>query len=100
VLKPPSTTYPTEKVGTASAAKTFTLTNNLLTGALNNLVISTSGDFAVASTTCGTSLAAGGNCTINVVFTPSAMGVRSGALSVSDNSLISPQIAQLTGYGY
>jgi len=100
VLTPVSTTYPKQKVGTPSAAKAFTLTNNLPTGALNHILISTTGDFAVASTTCCTSLAAGSNCTINVVFTPSAMGVRSGTLIVSDNSLISPQTSQLTGYGY
>jgi uncharacterized repeat protein (TIGR03803 family) len=45
------------KLGTSSVPKTFTLTNNLSV-ALTGIAISTTGDFAVSSTTCGTSLGA------------------------------------------
>src|SRR5205807_2151107 len=44
-------------------------------------------------------LAAGGNCTINVTFTPTASGARTGTLSVADNAGGSPQIIMLSGNG-
>ena len=56
-LSPASATYSKRTVGTTSAAKTFTLTNNQ-TIALTSIAISTTGDFAVSTTTCAASLAA------------------------------------------
>jgi hypothetical protein len=97
-LTPPSATYTSQTVGTTSAAKAFTLTSSL-TATLNNMVIGTTGDFAVSTTTCGTSLASKGKCTINVVFKPTATGTRSGTLSVNDSAGNSPQTSQLTGTG-
>jgi len=41
----------------------------------------------------------GTSCTINVTFTPTAAGARSGALTVTDNATNSPQTASLTGTG-
>jgi len=97
-LTPTSATYASQTVGTTSAAKVFTLTSSL-TATLNNIVISPSGDFAVSTTTCGTSLASKGKCTISVVFKPTAKGTRTGTLSVSDSAGNSPQTATLTGTG-
>jgi hypothetical protein len=97
-LTPTSATYASQTVGTTSAAKAFTLTSSL-TGTLNNIAISTTGEFAVSSTTCGTSLAGKGKCTINVVFKPTAKGITTGTLSVSDSAGNSPQAATLTGTG-
>src|SRR5207253_3020646 len=57
-----------------------------------------SGDFAQTNN-CGTTVAAGANCTINVTFTPTATGTRSGALTVTDNATNSPQTASLSGTG-
>jgi len=97
-LSPASADYGTQKVGTTSAAKTFTLTNNQ-NAALSNIVISTSGDFAVSATKCSTTLAAYKSCSISVTFTPKATGTRTGQLSVSDSASNSPQKASLTGTG-
>ena len=97
-LTPASVTYAPQTVGTTSAAKTFTLTNNQAV-ALTSIAISTTGDFAVSSTTCTTSLAAKGKCTISVTFTPQAIGKRTGALSVSDSADNSPQTSSLSGTG-
>src|SRR5207302_637760 len=64
-----------------------------------------SGDFTATSTgasACPTSpatLAAGANCTINVTFTPAALGARTGTLSVADNSGVGPQTVPLSGNG-
>lgn len=97
-LTPASATYAARKVGTTSLPKIFTLTNNQ-TVALTGIAISTTGDFAVSATTCGTSLPAKGKCTISVTFTPAAKGTRTGQLSVSDSAGNSPQISSLTGTG-
>ena len=97
-LTPPSAAYGLQVVGTTSAPKAFTLTNNQ-TVAVNDIVISTSGDFAVSSRTCTTSLAAKSKCTINVTFTPTATGTRTGQLKVRDNAGNSPQTTNLTGTG-
>jgi trimeric autotransporter adhesin len=56
-------------------------------------------NFAILSKSCGASLAAGAKCTVNVTFTPSALGARSAALSVSDNACMSPQSIPLSGKG-
>ena len=45
-------------------------------------------------------LAATGTCTINVTFTPTATGARTGTLTVSDNAAGSPQSIPLTGTGW
>lgn len=97
-LTPATATYVAQTVGTTSAPKTFTLTNNQ-TVALNSIAISTTGDFAVSAKTCTTSLAAKGKCTISVTFRPTVVGTRKGTLSVSDSASNSPQASNLTGTG-
>jgi hypothetical protein len=97
-LTPSSATFPAETVGTSSPAKVFTLTNKQNV-TLDSIVISTTGDFSVSATTCTTSLAAKTNCTISVVFKPTATGTRTGKLSVADSASNSPQTSSLTGTG-
>jgi hypothetical protein len=84
--------------GNTSAAKSVTLTNweNV---ALGFSSIATTGDFAIASNTCGTGIAAGAKCTVGVTFSPTAVGARTGALTFSDNADNSPQSVSLTGTG-
>jgi hypothetical protein len=97
-LTPVSATYPKEKVGTTSKAKTFTLTNKQSV-TLTGIAVTTTGDFAVSATTCGTSLAAKGKCTISVTFTPTETGTRTGELQVNDDATNSPQTSNLSGTG-
>jgi hypothetical protein len=97
-LTPATATYAATKVGATSAAKVFTL-HNYQSVILKNILISTTGDFSVSSTTCGTQLTSSGTCTIDVVFKPTATGTRTGTVSVSDNALNSPQTSNLTGTG-
>jgi Abnormal spindle-like microcephaly-assoc'd, ASPM-SPD-2-Hydin len=97
-LTPGSATYTARTVGTTSLPKVFTLKNNQSV-ALNGVVISTTGDFNVSTTSCGASLAAKTNCTISVVFTPTAVGTRTGKLNVADDGSNSPQTSSLTGTG-
>jgi hypothetical protein len=97
-LTPSSKTYASQTVGTTSLPKTFTLKNNQSV-TLSSIVISTTGDFSVSSTTCTTSLAAKSQCSINVVFKPTQVGTRTGKLSVTDDASNSPQTSSLTGTG-
>ncbi len=97
-LTPASATYAEQKVGTSSTPKTFTLTNNQSV-ALTSIAISTTGDFAVSATTCGTSLAAKQNCSVGVTFMPTQTGTRTGQLKVSDSAHNSPQSSSLSGTG-
>ncbi|HEY6270415.1 MAG TPA: choice-of-anchor D domain-containing protein [Terriglobales bacterium] len=88
-------------VGQSSVVQTVSVTNNGIgTMAISGVSINgtNSGDFA-ESNECGSSLAAGASCTINVTFTPTAYGNRSAALSVTDGALGSPQSVVLSGFG-
>lgn len=67
-------------------ASAITLTNSGNASlAITSITISgaNASDFT-QSDTCGSSVAAGGTCTINVIFEPSAAGTRSAALSIAD----------------
>ena len=97
-LTPATAAYAATKVGSISAAKVFTLKNHQNV-ALTGVSISTTGDFSVSTTTCGTSANALGTCTIDVVFTPTQTGTLTGTLQVSDSANNSPQTSSLTGTG-
>jgi hypothetical protein len=102
-LSASSVVFGAQLVSTTSGAVAVTLTSSG-TGALSVSSISASGDFAIASTIpsggiCGGTMAAGATCTINITFTPTASGTRTGTLSVTDNASTSPQTASLTGTG-
>ena len=86
-------------VGNSSAAKTFTLANTGNTSITINSIVA-SGDFSQTGTTCGATLAVGANCNINVTFTPSTSGARTGTLVVSSNSVSNGTLTStLTGSG-
>jgi hypothetical protein len=89
-----------QTVATASAAQTVTLTNNLAT-TLNPVIVG-SGDFAAAAggiTPCTGTLAAHAKCTFSVTFTPSAVGTRASAVTVTDTANPSVETLTVTGTG-
>jgi len=94
---PTTVTFGNQSVGTSSAAQSVTLTS---TGnaALTISSITATGDFTQTNN-CATSVPAGNNCTVNVIFIPTATGTRSGSLNISDNAAGSPQTVTLTGTG-
>jgi hypothetical protein len=58
------------------------------------------GDFQIASnSSCLSSLADQATCTLNIVFTPIAIGARSGTLTVSSSAANSPITLSLSGTG-
>jgi len=100
-LSPTSVTFGSQAVGTTSAAQPVTLNNTggaMLTISSISITGTNSGDFAQTNN-CGTSVAAGATCTINVTFTPTAPGTRAGTLTIADNASGSPHTAGLTGTG-
>ncbi len=89
-------------VGTSSAAKTLTVTNNQTTALTINSITFTGahpGDYSQTNT-CGSSLAAKGKCTIAVTFTPTATGSRTASINITDSATNSPQILPLYGTGH
>jgi subtilase family serine protease len=97
-LTPATATFPSTTVGATSAAKVFTL-HNYQSTILQDLAISTTGNFSVSTTTCQSELTSNATCTISVVFTPTAVGAATGTLSVSDSAVNSPQTSNLSGTG-
>ena len=97
MLSPTSLTFAAQATGSSSAAQTVMLTNSG-SSALAISSIMASGDFAETNT-CGSSLAAAANCTISIIFTPTASGSRTGVLTITDNASGSPQSVALTGTG-
>jgi hypothetical protein len=85
-----------------SGSKTLTTTlSNMGSMALSISSITITGSTTFSQTsTCGTSVVAGGSCTITVTFRPTGIGSFSGDVSVSDNGGGSPQEVPLSGSAY
>jgi PKD repeat protein/type 1 glutamine amidotransferase len=81
VAQPTSVTFAAQNVNTSSAAQAVTV-RNTGTAAVALSGVVTGGDFTQTNT-CGSSLAAGATCTVNVTFRPTASGARSGSLTVT-----------------
>jgi hypothetical protein len=94
---PTSLTFTSQNTNTTSTAQTVTLTN-AGTASLTVSSITASANFGQTNT-CGTSVAAGGNCTIQVTFTPTTTGALTGTLTIQDNAANSPLTVGLTGTG-
>lgn len=101
-LSPSSLTFAQTPLSQKSAAQNVTLTN---TGSatLSISSIATGGGNApkefTETNTCDSSVAAGANCTISVIFSPFLYGTRTSTLTITDNATGSPQNVTLTGMG-
>ncbi|MGO9271878.1 MAG: SBBP repeat-containing protein [Terriglobia bacterium] len=99
-LIPARLTFSAQAVGTTSPVQTVALENTSQTS-ITLSTITISGDFAQTNN-CGVLpnvLNPGGSCTVNVTFTPSLGGSRTGSLTITDNATGSPQAVSLTGTG-
>jgi hypothetical protein len=94
---PSSLSFASTLTGSTSAAQTVTVSNPGSSAASVSSV-SASGPFSQTNT-CGTSIAAGGSCTVSVTFTPTAAGTASGTLSVASSAPGSPLTVALSGTG-
>ncbi len=96
VLLPQALDFSTVPVGSASPVQNVTISNTgIVTGDLG--AITATSEFVLKANTCGAVLPPKTGCTVSVVFTPSAPGVRTGTLSVSDDE--GTQTASLRGTG-
>jgi trimeric autotransporter adhesin len=97
---PTALTFASQLFGSTSAAKSVTVTNNQ-TVPISISGITTSGDFAQTSTcpSAPNTLGAGATCAISVTFTPTAVGTRTGILTITDNASVSQQTVSLSGTG-
>jgi hypothetical protein len=86
-------------VGTSSAAQNVTVLD-MGSSPLTISNATVTGDFSIQNN-CGVGpvAAAGGTCTIAVVFTPTVQGTRNGVLTINDSSAGSPHTVLLSGQG-
>jgi hypothetical protein len=96
-LHPGTLTFKAQRVGTTSTAQVVTVNNPGATP-LKVTSITITGDFAETND-CPAKLTVGKSCTINVTFSPTATGTRTGTLSIKDSALSSVQKITLTGSG-
>jgi len=98
-VTPASVAFGSVKVGDTSAVKTVVLENHQTTAINVGTAISGSG-FAISGGTCGSTLAAGKDCTVLVTFAPASLGAVTGTLSLSDSpDSASPHSIALSGTG-
>jgi VCBS repeat protein/centrosomal CEP192-like protein/ASPM-SPD-2-Hydin domain-containing protein len=96
-----SLNFGNEPVGSSSAVQNVTLSNTgTATLTISSIAIAgvNSTDYSETNT-CGSSVAAGANCSISVTFKPTATGSRTASVSFTDNAAGSPQSVSLTGTG-
>jgi len=100
-LSPTSLAFGNQPADMTSSAQTVTLSNtgNAALSITSLALTGTNASDFDQSNTCGSSLAAGTNCTIAVMFTPSVTGAEAASLSISDNASGSPQTVPLSGAG-
>jgi len=100
-LSPTSLAFGNQAVDMTSTAQTVTLSNtgNAALSITSLALTGTNASDFDESDTCGSSLAAGANCTIAVMFTPSVTGTEAASVSISDNASGSPQTVSLSGAG-
>ena len=101
-LSPSSLAFGSVPADSVSSLQTISLSN---TGnavlSITSLAIggSNSSDFAETADTCGSSVVAGGSCTIGITYEPSLAGAETASITVSDNAGGSPQTVALSGTG-
>ena len=100
-LSPAELLFGDQVFGTSSAAQRVTVTNNG-SAELNVTGIAFSGtnagDFAQTNT-CSAGVDPGANCTIEVTFTPAAVGARAANFTITTNAPGSPHVVSLSGTG-
>ncbi len=97
-ISPATLAFPATGVTLTAPAQTITLTNNGgLPLTLSNAAISPG--FAIASTTCGSTLSPNSACNYVIVFAPTTTGAVAGTLSLTTNAPTPVQTISLSGTG-
>ena len=88
--------FAAQSVGSSSSPQIITVSSSG-DAPLTISDIATTGDFSQTNNCVGVALAVGDTCSINVVFSPTASGTRTGTLRITDNAPTSPQVINLSG---
>jgi phosphatidylserine/phosphatidylglycerophosphate/cardiolipin synthase-like enzyme len=102
MLSTNSLTFAATTIGSSAGAQSVMLSNPggaTLTGIAISIGGGTASSAFTDTTTCGTTLAAGANCSIAVNFTPGSTGNYAATMSVADSATGSPQTVALSGSG-
>ena len=97
-VSPSAVTFPSQVAGTSSAPVGVTLSNTgkgVLT--VSGVKITGTNASEFSQTNNCTSVQPGANCTIKIIFAPTAAGNATASLSVTDNAVGSPQTVALSG---
>jgi len=101
-VSPATHNFGNTNLGATSAAQSFTVRNNGL-GILNISGVSLTGAdsarFTIGANTCTGSLVADATCTVDVTFSPTAVGVASANLRIAHDAPGSPDDIALSGTG-
>ena len=97
-FSPAQLTFPFQVVGTTSTPLALTLANP---GAapLHLGAATATGDFGISNNGCPATLSVNATCVIDVTFTPQALGLRTGALSVASDNVGGTAVIPLGGQG-
>jgi len=100
-LNPTGLTFTLEVNGTSSQPQSVMLTNNQAVTLNFTSIAITGANLASFSqtNTCGTSVPAGGNCTVSVIFNPTATGSNSANITFMDDAPGGMQTVALFGLG-
>jgi len=89
--------FPGQEINTTSAPQAVKL-SDAGSAPLGISSIVVAGDFAETNN-CGGTVAPGTSCSVSVTFTPTAVGTRTGTMTLTDTAAGSPQTIKLTGLG-
>ena len=96
-VSPTSLSFNSQLVGTTSTPQPVKVTNTgTVALSISSLTISSGW---TQSNNCLPSVAGNASCTINVSFQPTTVGSQTGTLSLTDNTVGSPQTVSLSGTG-
>jgi hypothetical protein len=95
-ISPATLSFTVQTVGTTSTAQTITVTSNG-DSPLTISGVAINGEFAKTDNCSGGTLAVGATCTIDVTFSPTTPGPKSGTVTITDNALGSPHTVPLSG---
>jgi hypothetical protein len=100
-LSSTSLSFGSEKVGLSTATQSVTMTNTGSSTLTISSITVTGGNAAdyVFANSCGSSLAAGANCTIHGHFSPQTAGSLPATITLTDSASRSPQTIALSGTG-
>jgi len=100
-LSPTTLSFGTQTAGISSTAQSVTLKNTGTAGlTIKSVALTGTGASAfLKSTTCGTTVGIGAQCTMSVTFKPASSGSKTASLTITDNAPNASQSVALSGTG-